>query len=137
MNDKNKTTLKIVLVILLGLALLATLISCCVVGTKHDFKNSVSYASEGSQLSFITLDSYISGDYPNKFYGIRFNSEALPEELGQLDLFSFSIIGSSVTYIVSIYNERVYIKEGSNIIITSGFGQKHGVTNTIRIIEVE
>lgn len=29
------------------------------------------------------------------------------------------------------------IKEGSNIIITSGFGQKHGVTNTIRIIEVE
>lgn len=29
------------------------------------------------------------------------------------------------------------IEEGSQIIIVSGFGQKHGVTNTIRIIEVE
>ena len=29
------------------------------------------------------------------------------------------------------------IKNGSNIILTNGFGQKHGVTNTIRIIEVE
>ena len=29
------------------------------------------------------------------------------------------------------------IAEGSQIIIVSGFGQKHGVTNTIRIIEVE
>lgn len=34
-------------------------------------------------------------------------------------------------------SKSVDIKEGSNIIITSGFGQKHGVTNTIRIIEVE
>lgn len=29
------------------------------------------------------------------------------------------------------------LKVGSNIILTNGFGQKHGVTNTIRIIEVE
>ncbi len=29
------------------------------------------------------------------------------------------------------------IESGSSIILTSGFGQRHGVTNTIRIIEVE
>ena len=29
------------------------------------------------------------------------------------------------------------LKVGNNIILTNGFGQKHGVTNTIRIIEVE
>ena len=29
------------------------------------------------------------------------------------------------------------LEVGSNIILTNGFGQKHGVTNTIRIIEVE
>lgn len=51
MNDKNKTTLKIILVILLGVALLATLISCCVVGTKRGFKNSVAYATEAEGSS--------------------------------------------------------------------------------------
>ena len=29
------------------------------------------------------------------------------------------------------------IEDNSNIIVVGGFGQKHGVTNTIRIIEVE
>ena len=48
MSNKNKTTIKIILVILLGLAFLATLISCCVIGTKRGFNNSVAFASENS-----------------------------------------------------------------------------------------
>ena len=33
--------------------------------------------------------------------------------------------------------KELKLKVGNNIILTNGFGQKHGVTNTIRIIEVE
>lgn len=33
--------------------------------------------------------------------------------------------------------KELKLKNGNNIILTNGFGQKHGVTNTIRIIEVE
>ena len=33
--------------------------------------------------------------------------------------------------------KKLNFKEGHNIILTNGFGQKHGVTNTIRIIQVE
>ena len=75
MNDKNKTTLKIILVILLGLALLATLISCCVVGTNRGFKNSVAYATENTDLTFVGLDTVLSSYNGVTFYGIRFNSK--------------------------------------------------------------
>lgn len=39
--------------------------------------------------------------------------------------------------IAQIVAKNLKLKIGSNIILTNGFGQKHGVTNTIRIIEVE
>ena len=110
MNDKNKTTLKIILVILLGLALIATLISCCVVGTSRGFKNSVAYATENSQLSFITLDTAINNGFSGvTYYGIRFNTELLDEEHENSEYFTFSIIGNSLVYNVSINNEKLYI----------------------------
>ena len=71
MSNKNKTTIKIILVILLGIALLATLISCCVIGTKHGFKNSVAYASENSSDTYkcIPLSSEVFSGA--SFYGFN------------------------------------------------------------------
>ena len=50
MKDKNKFTLKIVLVILLAVALIATLISCCVLATKG--KLSTQASCDNNQTAF-------------------------------------------------------------------------------------
>ena len=79
MNDKNKTTLKIILVILLGVALLATLISCCVVGTKRGFKNSVAYATEAEVSSDTYLFIPINTEVFNgaTFYGFNLDDPSI------------------------------------------------------------
>lgn len=79
MSNKNKTTFKIILVILLGLALLATLISCCVIGTKRGFKNSVSYATEAEGSSdsyqFIPINTEVFNGVT--FYGFDLDDSSL------------------------------------------------------------
>ena len=79
MNDKNKTTLKIILVILLGLALLATLISCCVVGTNRGFKNSVAFATEAAGSSdtykFIPINTEVFNGAT--FYGFNLDDPSI------------------------------------------------------------
>lgn len=60
MKDKNKFTLKIVLVILLAVALIATLISCCVLATKGKLTTQAS--CDNNQTAFVNerpdLDCY-------------------------------------------------------------------------------
>lgn len=60
MKDKNKFTLKIVLVIALAVALIATLISCCVLATKG--KLSTQASCDNNQTAFVSerpdLDCY-------------------------------------------------------------------------------
>ena len=60
MKDKNKFTLKIVLVILLAVALIATLISCCVLATKGKLATQAS--CDNNQTAFVyerpDLDCY-------------------------------------------------------------------------------
>ena len=51
MKDKNKFTLKIILVILLGVALIATLVSCCVLATKG--KLSTQASCDNNQTAFV------------------------------------------------------------------------------------
>ena len=116
MNDKNKTTLKIVLVILLGVALLVMLISCCVVGTKRGFKNSVSYATENPQLTFVGLDTVLSSYNGVTFYGIRFNSKDFEDYNYDSDFFNFTIIGNSTIFNCSFSGGSVNIKTGSDIV---------------------
>lgn len=94
MSNKNKTTIKIILVILLGLALLATLISCCVVGTKPGFKNSVAYASESSSDTYqcIPINTEV-------FNGVTFYG---------FNLDDFSIISSNNGNFLVSYNNLVF-----------------------------
>ena len=79
MNNKNKTTIKIILVILLGLALLAMLISCCVVGTTRGFKNSVAYATESEESSdtyqFIPINTEVFNGAT--FYGFNLEDPSI------------------------------------------------------------
>lgn len=77
MSNKNKTTIKIILVILLGLALLALLISCCVIGTKRGFKNSVAFASESSSDTYKCIP--ISTEVFNgaTFYGFNLDDPSI------------------------------------------------------------
>lgn len=79
MSNKNKTTIKIILVILLGLALLAILISCCVVGTNRGFKNSVAYATEAEQSSdtyqFIPINTEVFNGAT--FYGFNLDDSSI------------------------------------------------------------
>lgn len=79
MSNKNKTTIKIILVILLGLALLATLISCCVVGTNRGFKNSVAYATETEGSSdtyqFIPINTEVFNGAT--FYGFNLDDPSI------------------------------------------------------------
>lgn len=60
MKDKNKFTLKIVLVIALAVALIATLVSCCVLATKGKLTTQVS--CDNNQTAFVSerpdLDCY-------------------------------------------------------------------------------
>lgn len=116
MSNKNKTTVKIILVILLGLALLATLISCCVVGTKCGFKNSVAYAAENSGLTFVGLDTVLTSYNGVTFYGIRFNSKDFEDYNYDCDFFNFTIIGSSTVFNCSFSGGSVNIKTGSDIV---------------------
>ena len=137
MSNKNKTTLKIILVILLGIALLATLISCCVIGTKQGFKNSVSYATENSQSTFITLDTAIKNGFSGvTYYGIRFNTELLDEEHENSEYFTFSFIGSSLLYNVSINNEKIYISNGSiNVAVLNNYYVDSNNYNTFYVLQ--
>ena len=79
MSNKNKTTIKIILVILLGLALLAMLISCCVIGTKRGFKNSVAYATEAEGSSDTYKCIPISTEVFNgaTFYGFNLDDPSI------------------------------------------------------------
>ena len=71
MKDKNKFTLKIVLVIALAVALIATLISCCVLATKGKLStqascdnNQTAFANERPDLDcFATAASSLETDY--------------------------------------------------------------------------
>lgn len=103
MNDKNKTTLKIVLVILLGIALLATLISCCVVGTTRGFENSVAYAAEaeGSSDTYkcITINTEVFNGAT--FYGFNLDD--------------FSIISSNNGSFLVSYNNLIFPFNSSDI----------------------
>ncbi len=71
MKDKNKFTLKIVLVILLAVALIATLISCCVLATKGKLatqascdNNQTAFANERPDLDcYATAASSLETDY--------------------------------------------------------------------------
>lgn len=116
MSNKNKTTIKIILVILLGIALLATLISCCVIGTNRGFKNSVSYAAENSNLTFVGLDTVMSSFSGVTFYGIRFNSKDTEGFNTDTDLFNFTITGNSTIFSCSLTGGFVNIKTGSDIV---------------------
>ena len=76
MKDKNKFTLKIVLVIALAVALIATLISCCVLATKG--KLSTQASCDNNQTAFANerpeLDCYAtaSGSDDNSFNPLDF-----------------------------------------------------------------
>lgn len=71
MKDKNKFTLKIVLVILLAVALIATLISCCVLATKGKLatqascdNNQTAFANERPDLDcYATAASSLETDF--------------------------------------------------------------------------
>ena len=71
MKDKNKFTLKIVLVIALAVALIATLISCCVLATKGKLStqascdnNQTAFANERSNLDcYATAASSLETDF--------------------------------------------------------------------------
>ena len=70
MKDKNKFTLKIVLVILLAVALIATLISCCVLATKGKLStqascdnNQTAFANERPDLDCYATASSTETDY--------------------------------------------------------------------------
>lgn len=77
MSNKNKTTIKIILVILLGLALLATLISCCVIGTKRGFNNSVAYAAEGSSDTYQCISVNTEVFNGVTFYGFNLDDPSI------------------------------------------------------------
>lgn len=103
MNDKNKTTLKIILVILLGLALLATLISCCVVGTKRGFKNSVAFATEiaGSSDTYKCIPINTEVFNGASFYGFNLDDPSI-------------ISANNGSFIVS-YNNLIFPFNSSDI----------------------
>ena len=70
MKDKNKFTLKIALVILLAVALIATLISCCVLATKGKLStqascdnNQTAFANERPDLDCYATASSTETDY--------------------------------------------------------------------------
>lgn len=70
MKDKNKFTLKIVLVIALAVALIATLISCCVLATKGKLStqascdnNQTAFANERPDLDCYATASSLETDY--------------------------------------------------------------------------
>ena len=70
MKDKNKFTLKIVLVILLAVALIATLISCCVLATKGKLatqascdNNQTAFDNERPHLDCYATASSLETDY--------------------------------------------------------------------------
>lgn len=67
MKDKNKFTIKIVLVIALAVALIATLISCCVLATKG--KLSTQASCDNNQTAFVNerpyLDCYATASASN------------------------------------------------------------------------
>lgn len=100
MSNKNKTTIKIILVILLGLALLATLISCCVVGTKRGFKNSVAFATEGSSDTYKCIPINTEVFNGATFYGFNIDDPSF-------------ISANNGSFVVS-YNNLIFLLYMSN-----------------------
>lgn len=101
MKDKNKLTLKIVLVILLAVALIATLISCCVLATKGKLStqascdnNQTAFANERPDLDCFATASGSNDSVPfnyvdlancqtgNTYYGFYLTAEDIANVQG-------------------------------------------------------
>ena len=126
MKDKNKFTLKIVLVIALAVALIATLISCCVLATKGKLStqascdnNQTAFANERPDLdcyataSSSDLSDYISLANSNEntvYYGIyipdneKNKNFAFSSDYGEL----FSLYNINVTKLGVVKYQKTY-----------------------------